>query len=184
MGKKRYHGLTDKEWLFCYEYLRTGSETKALERSYLEEMRKPTPPGRSRKLYLAKRILARPRVQVALDQMRREMRASGRVTLEQHLATLDELRDASVDAGQFAAAVRAEELRGRALGFYWEQHLIRDERAVSKNELLDRLKTLAQAHPRILEVMAPAIRQAVEGQAPKQIVATQEAKEVSPSGEA
>ena len=40
------------------------------------------------------------------------------LTVEQHLRTLGELRDEARHAGQYAAAIKAEEARGKCSGFY------------------------------------------------------------------
>lgn len=43
---------------------------------------------------------------------------AAQLTLQAHLAKLAELRDAALAAEQYGAAIRAEELRGKAAGLY------------------------------------------------------------------
>ncbi len=47
--------------------------------------------------------------------------AANEFTVEQHLRTLTELRDEARAEGQFAPAIKAEELRGKCAGFYTER---------------------------------------------------------------
>jgi phage terminase small subunit len=47
--------------------------------------------------------------------------AANEFTVEQHLRTLTELRDEARADGQFAPAIKAEELRGKCAGFYVEK---------------------------------------------------------------
>jgi len=43
------------------------------------------------------------------------------LTVENHLNRLAELRDQAFEAGNYAAAIRVEELRGKVAGFYTDR---------------------------------------------------------------
>jgi phage terminase small subunit len=60
---------------------------------------------------------------VAQEIAKRQERAAEKAefTVAAHLAKLEELRNAAIDAGQLNAAIRAEELRGKVIGFYTER---------------------------------------------------------------
>ena len=100
-----------------------------------------------------KRILSREAVAHELEQMRSDLRATQRLTIDQHLTLLADIRDEARGAEQFAAAVRAEELRGRAAGFYFEQHVHVHEHTLSRDEIKARLSMLMEANPRIKELL-------------------------------
>jgi len=61
-------------------------------------------------------------------------------TLEQHLADLLELREASIEAGQMGPAVQATEKAGRVSGFYVEQS--RDLTEIDDRALLQAVEAL------------------------------------------
>jgi len=61
-------------------------------------------------------------------------------TLEQHLADLLELREASIEAGQMGPAVQATEKAGRVSGFYVEQS--RDLTETDDKTLLQAIEAL------------------------------------------
>lgn len=60
------------------------------------------------------------------------------LTVEEHVAELDRLRELAVEDKQFTAAVRAEELKGKASGLYIERHeydatiTVRQDQAVTE----------------------------------------------------
>lgn len=62
-------------------------------------------------------------VQIAAEIAKRQQKASDKadMTLEAHLAALNELRNAAAGEKQYAAAVSAEVSRGKAAGFYVEK---------------------------------------------------------------
>ena len=69
--------------------------------------------------------------------------AANEFTVEQHLATLVTLRDEARAEGQFAPAIKAEELRGKCAGFYTDRlvHLGPDGgpvQAITRIELVAR----------------------------------------------
>ena len=152
--------MTDQEWLFCYQFLLTGDHVASLLSAY------PTLAGRTRArlFWQAKQVLARPAVDTELQKLRLELRSSQRLTLEQHLHMLAELRDKSASVGQFSAAARCEELRGRAAGLYIEKVLIREEGG-SREEIMARVLSIMTQNPRLAEVLEKAVaekRQPVE----------------------
>jgi len=148
-------GVTDQEWLFCYHFLLNGDYVSSLLLAY------PALAGRPRaKLYWqAKQLIARPAVDAEMQRLRLDLRASQRLTLEQHLHVLAEIREESRAAGQFAAAARCEELRGRAAGLYVEQVLVRSD-GMSRDELLARVLAIMAQNPRVAELVGGAVKQA------------------------
>jgi hypothetical protein len=60
-------------------------------------------------------------VQARVQAVRAPAVEAAGCTLQQHLRRLEELGQAAQDAGQHAAAIRAEELRGKVSGHYSER---------------------------------------------------------------
>ena len=144
--------VTDQEWLFCYHFLTSGDHIASLLKAYPNLVGRP----RARLYWQAKQILARPAVETELQRLRLELRSTQRITLEQHLHTLAELRDEARAASQFAAASRCEELRGRAAGLYVEHVLVRNE-GVSRDEILARVMAIMAQNPRLAEIVQNAL---------------------------
>jgi hypothetical protein len=60
-------------------------------------------------------------VQARVSDLQAQAAAANEVTLVEHVATLKALRDEARASGQFAAAIKAEELRGKCSGLYVER---------------------------------------------------------------
>ncbi len=56
-----------------------------------------------------------------INELRAPAIEKAELTVEKHLIELAELRDTAKAAGQIAAAIRAEELRGKVAGFYTDR---------------------------------------------------------------
>lgn len=83
------------------------------------------------------------RVRARVAEIGAKAAAANEFTVEQHLATLVTLRDEARAEGQFAPAIKAEELRGKCAGFYHERlvHLGPDGgpvQAITRIELVAR----------------------------------------------
>lgn len=141
--------LTDKEWQFCHELVYYGCKVKALDKAYLSKRHR----SRAKKAYLADRIMNRPRVISEIDRMTGEAQSQAKLTLVQHMQELEGLRDGAKDAGQWAAATRCEELRGKVAGFYFDRHHITIENT-SMDDVTRALKDLMLKYPEMVP-MAP-----------------------------
>jgi len=111
-------GLSELEREFLSWYLGLGATGDAGWRAYQKcnpNAAEQTCRGESAKL------LKRPHVRLVLAQQQREMIERGACSLEQHLRELAELRDEAKQAGEYNAAIKAEELRGKACGLYVER---------------------------------------------------------------
>lgn len=146
--------VTDQEWSLLYHYVRYGDLLKATQIAYPKIATRT----RAQINHIGRRTLARPAVKAELERMREDLRSTERITLEQHLQHLADLRDKAATGGQYAAAVRAEELRGKALGFYWEQHLIREEGPKTTVQVLDKLKALLEVNPELQKLLPQALQ--------------------------
>jgi type II secretory ATPase GspE/PulE/Tfp pilus assembly ATPase PilB-like protein len=67
------------------------------------------------------KLMADPNVSLRVSQIRAKGAERAAVTLEGHLQTLADLRDAAEKAKQFSAAIAAEIARGKASGIHIEK---------------------------------------------------------------
>jgi phage terminase small subunit len=75
----------------------------------------------------ASKIMARPHVRTRVGELRKPIAEKAMITLESHMERLKELAQIALDNGQVAAAIKAEELRGKASGIYVEKKQITGE---------------------------------------------------------
>ena len=66
----------------------------------------------------ASRLASDDKVRARIDELREEMRQSANITLQSHLEELERLKRVAYLSGEIAAMLKAEELRGKASGFY------------------------------------------------------------------
>ncbi len=108
--------LTPKQERFCLAYLETGNASEAYRRAYDAEKMKPESINVN-----ACKLLSDAKIAQRLEELRAPVREKAQLTLESHLARLDELsRKAEADL-QFGPAITAETNRGKAAGLYTEK---------------------------------------------------------------
>jgi len=69
----------------------------------------------------ASRLLANSNIYARVEELRKPIAQKAMITLESHIERLKELAALAVDTGQIAAAIKAEELCGKASGIYIER---------------------------------------------------------------
>lgn len=108
--------LTQKQEDFCLAYIETRNASEAYRRAYAAEKMKPeTIAKRASELLGSREITGR------LQELRAPAVAKAGITLEQHLADLQRLRDLAEADGKYSAAVSAELARGKASGLHVER---------------------------------------------------------------
>lgn len=112
---KRTTELSDKQQKFVEEYLIDLCGTKAALRAGYN-------PNSAH--VIAAENLQKPKVVAAIQELRAVQSQKAGESIEKHLATMGDLRDEARRLGQMSAAVKAEECRGKVLGFYTEKHEI------------------------------------------------------------
>lgn len=108
--------LTPKQENFCLAYLETGNASEAYRRAYDAERMPPESINRK-----AKEVMDNVKIAARLEELRAPVREKALLTLESHLARLDELSRKAEQAEQFAPAITAETNRGKAAGLYTEK---------------------------------------------------------------
>jgi phage terminase small subunit len=108
--------LTQRQETFCQEYIKTGNASEAYRAAYSSSNMKPETVWSK-----GCRLLKHDKVRARLEELRAPAVESARVTLEAHLNRLEELSRLAQEEGQVSAAVKAEELRGKACGIYVEK---------------------------------------------------------------
>lgn len=93
--------------------LETGNASEAYRRSYnTARMKTTTVQLKAKELLDVGKITAR------LEELREPVREAAQVTLRKHIEDMERLRDEAREAGQYGAAIRAEECRAKASSIY------------------------------------------------------------------
>lgn len=72
----------------------------------------------------ASRLMADRNISARVEELRKPIANKAMITLESHIARLKELAELAIQEGQIAAAIKAEELCGKASGVYVEKRQI------------------------------------------------------------
>lgn len=108
--------LTPKQEGFCLDYIATGNASEAYRRNYDCSKMKETTVTRN-----AKTMVDDSKISARIEELRKPIREKACLTLEEHLSTLERLRNKAEEAEQFTAAITAETNRGKASGLYTEK---------------------------------------------------------------
>jgi phage terminase small subunit len=108
--------LTPKQENFCLAYLETGNASESYRRAYDAENMKPESINVN-----ASKLLSDAKVALRIEELRAPIREKAMLTLESHLARLDELSRKAEEAEQFGPAITAETNRGKAAGLYTDK---------------------------------------------------------------
>ena len=68
--------------------------------------------------------MADPKISSRVQELRKPVADKAMITLESHITRLQELAEIALENGQVAAAIKAEELCGKASGIYVEKKQI------------------------------------------------------------
>ncbi len=105
--------LTAKQGDFILAYLETGNASEAYRQAYNAENMKPETISRK-----AHELMGNGKITAQIEALRAPVVEAAQCTLEQHFTQLAKLRDGAEERGEFTAAIKAEELRGKAAGHY------------------------------------------------------------------
>lgn len=109
-------GLTPKQEKFAQSVASGMTQADAYRSAYNAGKMKPeTVQNKAHVLMKSGEISAR------VEELRRPIVEKAQITLESHLASLEELRDLAKKAGQHSAAIAAEVARGKASGIHIEK---------------------------------------------------------------
>ena len=72
----------------------------------------------------ASRLMADSNISARVEELRKPIANKAMITLESHIERLKELSELAIEQGQIAAAIKAEELCGKASGVYIEKRQI------------------------------------------------------------
>ncbi len=108
--------LTPKQENFCLAYLETGNASEAYRRAYDAGGMSDTSINRK-----AKELVDNGKIAARIEEMRAPIREKAMLTLESHLARLEELSRKAEEAEQFGPAITAETNRGKAAGLYTDK---------------------------------------------------------------
>ena len=108
--------LTQKQEAFCIAYIECGVGIDAYLKAYATKSK-----NRNVLKTQASKMLAQPKIQARLKELRAPAVKAAKLTLEQHMEDLATLRDKADKAADYGAAIRAEVARGKAAGLYVER---------------------------------------------------------------
>ena len=100
--------------------------------------------GYSNPAVQAHRNMKSKNIMIAIDELRHEAQHRNNVTLDRSLRDLKSIRDAAVLDGSWGPAIKAEELRMKAVGLLVEKKAVLHGRveSLTKDEVLKELKKL------------------------------------------
>jgi len=148
MARKKSVKPTSQQWVFASVFVRTASPIKALIEAYPQYSDQPVGKQRGR----AKQILSLKGTQVAIKDLQGEARASQRLTVDRHMAELEEIRDLAKKEGKLGVARAAEVDRGKCAGFYVDRSLNMNV-VTSTEEIKARLEAIVEQHPQMAALL-------------------------------
>lgn len=107
------HSLTPKQEAFCLGYMEKGNASEAYRRAYNATRMAPSSVNRK-----AKELLDNGKITARLHELRAPVAEKAQITLGSHLTELERLKCIAEFSGNINAALKAEELRGKAVGLY------------------------------------------------------------------
>lgn len=111
-------GLTPQRETFAIELAKGGTQSAAYRVAYPKSRKW----SENAVAVNASRLVRDHHVRLRVDELAARAAARNEVTLEKHVAELARLRQQAESVEQFSAAIKAEELRGKACGLYTERH--------------------------------------------------------------
>lgn len=133
--------LTDKQYKFVQGILSGLTASDAYRQAYdCERMAAPTITAH------ASRLRNDDKVTAWLDIAKQTALERAVVTLEAHTAELERIKALALGAGNYGAALKAEELKGRATGLYIDKHqdVTEDDPQQIMEEIEKKYPTLAR----------------------------------------
>ena len=112
--------LTPKQEKFALEVASGKTQSDAYRAAF--NVRSTTKPETVNQQ--ASRLMADRNISARVEELRKPIAAKAMITLESHIERLKELAVLAIDQGQIAAAIKAEELCGKASGVYVEKRQI------------------------------------------------------------
>lgn len=142
--------ISDCDWLFAYRVVYGVGLSSSFKEAYPKRAAKLTA---SSTYQAGVNLKEKPNVKKQIELIRTQILAEEKLLPEQHMAKLKQIRDAALEKGNFTAAIRAEELRGKCAGFYIERSMSLEVK-MSEAEIIDRLKQLSAANPDVAALIA------------------------------
>lgn len=112
--------LTPKQEKFALEVASGKTQSDAYRAAF--NVRSTTKPETINQA--ASRLMADSNISARVEELRKPIAQQAMITLESHINRLKELAELAIEQGQIAAAIKAEELCGKASGVYVEKRQI------------------------------------------------------------
>jgi phage terminase small subunit len=123
--------LTQKQEAFALAYLHTGNASEAYRQAYNAQNMK------SETIHVkASELLKNGKVRGRIEDVQKMALEHAGLTLGEHLTRLQQLSEKAEQEAKYSEAIKAEELRGKASGFYTEK--VEHSGAIGVNMAVDR----------------------------------------------
>jgi phage terminase small subunit len=132
--------LTPKQEKFAQGVASGMSQADAYRHAYNAEKMKPETIQKR-----ASELMSKGEISGRVRELQEEGAKIAVYTLAEHLSRLDKLSRGAESEGKYAEAVKAEELRGKAVGFYTERQQI------------DHTTNGESIQPQVIEIVTPKI---------------------------
>tara|TARA_R100001369_G_C3211370_1_gene148025 strand:- start:15 stop:437 length:423 start_codon:yes stop_codon:yes gene_type:complete len=130
------NALTIKQRLFC-RYVAQGMSNRvsAVEAGYADSVSTSD---------TAYKLMKKPEINTEINRISKEMATNERVSLQHHVARMQDLSQKAEDAGQYGSAIQAEHYTGKVSRLYIDQSHVVNEQRESPESILERLNTLVK----------------------------------------
>lgn len=108
--------LSPKQEAFCLAYINASNASEAYRAVYSAQDMKPATINRK-----AFDLLQNGKITARIKELQNVAAKSATLTLSDHLERLRQLSELAEESAQYSAAVKAEELRGKASGIYQDR---------------------------------------------------------------
>lgn len=180
MAKKKQKEIkaTKNQWTFAADFVKNRSMLGAFDAAYPKHAEKPM----YRKRSLAKRIFGQKGTQLAIQELTNDARTAEKLTIESHMHRLKRVADAAFEDGKWASALKAEELMGKASGFYVERSMNVNVTS-SPDQIKSQMEALLEQHPQMASLLGMESPRILVGEQPPQLaIESQSDQACSPSG--
>ena len=136
--------LTDKEKLFAQLYVDNmfSNETRtntdiAIAAGYAKE-------SAHQRAYELTTYKLKPHVVRHIEELKEDFRVRNQITMEKHMARLNEIHKRAFDKDQLHTSLNAEVYRGKAAGFYVEKQIIKKEAEDTEEGYENKMKEILE----------------------------------------
>lgn len=138
--EKEIKVLTDKEKLFAKLYVENMYSNNTLTNTDIAIAAGYAKDSAHQRAYENTTYKLKPHVVKYIEELKEDFRVRNQITLEKHMARLNEIHQMAKEKGQLHTSLNAEVYRGKVAGYYVEKQLIKQDE--SEEEIEQKLKSI------------------------------------------